>query len=172
MRNRKSLLSISIFALILVLSVGYAVVNYVDLTVGGEISASAENIDVSFKSVNPVKVSDDDDVYGTVVAGQLTGSIVANNLTLNNPVTVTYTIQNNETDVDATITELLIDNDNREYFSVVTDIGTSKTCARSNTLDVKVTVTLIKTPVEADDNSANIDITLRATPVNNKENSN
>ena len=57
MRNRKSLLSISIFALILVLSVGYAVVNYVDLTVGGEISASTENIDVSFKSVNPVKVT-------------------------------------------------------------------------------------------------------------------
>ena len=167
MKNRKSLLSISIFALILVLSVGYAVVNYVDLSIGGTVSATSESIDVSFKSVTPSSTSAD--VYGTVVNGQLSGSIVANNLTLNSPVTVTYTIQNKETDVDAAITELSIQNDNTEYFSVVTDIGTSKVCNRSGSVDVAVTVTLIKTPVTADDNSANINITLRATPIDNRD---
>ena len=42
MRNRKSLLVISIFALVLVLSVGYAVISYVDVYVTGSAAADAE----------------------------------------------------------------------------------------------------------------------------------
>ena len=41
MRNRKSLLSISIFTLVLVLSVGYAVVNSVELDISGAAAAVA-----------------------------------------------------------------------------------------------------------------------------------
>lgn len=168
MRNRKSLLSISIFALILVLSVGYAVVSFVDLTIDGTASAATENIDVSFKSASPSS----GDVRGTVTDGSLTATLTASNLTLNNPVTVTYTIQNKETDVDAEILEQTLENSNSQYFSVSTDVKTTaKTCAKKSTCDVKVTVTLIKTPVNAADNSTEIDITLRATPVNNNSGS-
>ena len=164
MRNRKLLLSISIFALILVLSVGYAVISYVDLYIDVSAQAATETLDVSFKSANPTSGN----VYGTVSDG-LHASLTASGLTLNVPVTVTYTVQNNETDVDASIEQTLI-NSNSQYFSVTTNVKTAKTCAKGGTLDVIVTVTLIKTPVSESDNSADIDITLRATPVNNNTN--
>lgn len=166
MRNRKSLLSISIFSLILVLSVGYAVVSYVDLTITGTAGAATESIDVSFKSVTPTS----GDVKGTVTNGSLTGTITANNLTLNTPVTVTYTVQNKETDVDAYVIEHSITNSNSQYFTVTTDAKTAKTCAKNGTVDVTVTITLIKTPVAGSDNSTDISITLRAIPVNNNTN--
>ena len=166
MRNRKSLLSISIFALVLVLSVGYAVVSYVDLTIGGSASAAAETIDVSFKSVNPSS----GDVSGSITSS-LDAKIVANNLTLNNPVTITYTLQNKETDVDASVIEQSLTNSNSNYFKVETNVKTAKTCAKSGTLDVTVTVTLIKTPVKEADNSTTINLTLRATPVDNNTSS-
>ena len=165
MRNRKLLLSISIFALILVLSVGYAVISYVDLYIDVSAQAATETLDVSFKSASPTSGN----VYGTVSDG-LHASLTASDLVLNVPVTVTYTVQNNETDVDASIVEQTLTNSNSQYFSVTTNVKTAKTCAKGGTLDVIVTVTLIKTPVSESDNSADIDITLRATPVNNNTN--
>ena len=139
MRNRKSLLSISVFALILVLSVGYAVVSYVDLTINGSAGAVAEDIDVSFKSVTPTS----GDVKGSVTDGSLSAQLIANNLTLNTPVTVTYTLQNKETDVDAQILEQALENSNSQYFSVATDVkNTGKVCAKKSTCEVNVTVTL------------------------------
>lgn len=163
MRNRKSLLSISIFALVLVLSVGYAVISYVDLYIDASAQAATENIDVSFKSATPTSGN----AYGTITDG-LHATLTASNLTLNVPVTVTYTVQNNETDVDASIIEQALTNSNSQYFSVSTNVKTAKTCAKGGTLDVTVTVTLIKTPVAETDNSTDIDITLRATPINNR----
>ena len=160
MRNRKSLLVISIFALVLVLSVGYAVISYVDVYVTGSAAADAEDLDVSFLSVTPTS----GDVKGSITDG-LHATITANKLTLNNPVTVTYTVQNNETDVDASIEEQTLTNSNSEYFNVTTSVNTAKTCAKNSTLDITVTVTLIKTPVLEQDNSTNIDITFRATPI-------
>lgn len=163
MRNRKSLLSISIFTLVLVLSVGYAVVNSVELDISGAAAAVAQDLKVSFKSATPTT----GDVKGTVTEGSLSASITANNLTLNNPVTVTYVVENSETDVNALIKEKTITNSNEEYFSVTTNVKDGVTCNAKSTTSVVVTVTLIKTPVEVEDNSASIDIVLSASPINN-----
>ena len=163
MRNRKSLLSISIFTLVLVLSVGYAVVNSVELDISGAAAAVAQDLKVSFKSATPTS----GDVKGTVTEGSLSASITANNLTLNNPVTVTYVVENSETDVNALIKEKTITNSNEEYFSVTTNVKDGVTCNAKSTTNVVVTVTLIKTPVESEDNSASIDIVLSASPINN-----
>lgn len=172
MKSRKSLLSILIFALVLVLSVGYAVISYVDINIEGTASAAAEIMDVSFKSGSPVyDATTNPDVYTTVTNGSLTASITAKNLTLNNPVTLTYVVQNNETDVDASVIEHELTNSNTQYFDVSTDIETAKTCLqKGGTINVVVTVTLIKTPVNVDDNSTDIGITLRATPIDNNDN--
>ena len=163
MRNRKSLLSISIFTLVLVLSVGYAVVNSVELDISGAAAAVAQDLKVSFKSATPTT----GDVKGTVTEGSLSASITANNLTLNNPVTVTYVVENSESDVNALIKEKTITNSNEEYFSVTTNVKDGVTCNAKSTTNVVVTVTLIKTPVESEDNSASIDIVLSASPINN-----
>ena len=163
MKNRKSLLTISIFALVLVLSVGYAVVSSVELDITGTAEAQAQDLKVSFKSASP----NSGDVKGTVTAGSLTASLTANNLTLNNPVTVTYVVENSETDVNALIKEKTITNSNTEYFSVTTNAASGLTCNAKGTTNVTVTVTLIKTPVETADNSANIEIALTASPINN-----
>jgi hypothetical protein len=166
MRNKKSLLSICLFALVLILGVGYAVVNYVDLTISGTATAKAQAIKVSFSKVKTVNPSDK--VKATAQAGTLTGTITVSELTLNETVSATYTIQNQETDVDATVIQQNISNNNSEYFQVTTDATSAKTVSKGGTVDVTVSVKLIKTPVKEANNSATIGVTFRAAPVDNK----
>ena len=62
---------------------------------------------------------------------------------------------------------ITISNDNEEYFSATSEIVDSNIPANGGTTTVKVTVKLIKTPVESSDSSASFDLTLNAAPVNN-----
>lgn len=163
MRNRKSLLSISIFALVLVLSVGYAVVSSVELEINGSATAATQDLKVAFKSASPTT----GDVKGSITADTLKATITANNLTLNNPVTVTYVVENSETDVKALVKEKTISNSNEEYFTVTTNVKDGVTVNAKGTTNVIITITLKKTPVDASDNGATIDITLSATPIDN-----
>lgn len=165
MRNKKSLLSICLFALVLILGVGYAVVNYVDVSISGTAGAKTQPIKVSFSKVKTVSSSDK--VSATATSGTLSGTISVSELTLNETVSATYTIQNTETDVDATVVQQAISNSNSEYFQVTTDAATAKTVSKGGTVDVTVSVKLIKTPVKEADNSASITVTFRATPVDN-----
>ena len=76
-------------------------------------------------------------------------------------------VENSETNVNALIKEKTITNSNEEYFSVTTNVKDGVTCNAKSTTSVVVTVTLIKTPVEVEDNSASIDIVLSVSPINN-----
>lgn len=165
MRNRKSLLSICLFALVLILGVGYAVVNHVDATITGKAIAKTEGVKVAFSSVK--EVSDDSKVTANTTSGTLSATINVNELALNETVSATYTILNSETDVDAQVVQHEITNSNSEFFEVTTDIETAKTVSKGGTIDVVVSVKLIKTPVTEEDNETNIGVTLRATPVDN-----
>ena len=165
MRNKKSLLSICLFALVLILGVGYAVVNYVDVSISGTAGAKAEPIKASF--TDKTKVSDASKVTATATANTLSGTIKVTGLTLNETVTATYTIQNKETDVDATVKQQSITNSNTEYFEVTTDATTAKTVSKGGSVEVTVSVKLKKTPVTEADSTATIGVTFRATPVDN-----
>ncbi len=163
MRNSKTITYLVILAIVLTLSVGYAVISAVDMTVSGTAAAATENLDVIFTKAEGSSTK----ATGTA-SNNLTAGITVSNLTLNETVYVTYTIKNNETDLSASIKQGSITNSNTEYFQVTTDATTAKTVAASGTATVKVSVKLIKTPVTSTYNSANITVKFTASPVDNK----
>jgi hypothetical protein len=165
MRSKNTLKLLVIFVLVLVLGVGYAVINSTVLNIGGEAAAKTEDLQVVF--TGDTDVSNSDKVIATAKANSLSGEISVRDLTLNESVTATYTIKNEEVDVLAKLTQVL-KNSNPSHFSVTTNLDSSTyyLCPLNDTYDLIVTVTMIKTPIVSADNSTEINIDLTATPGN------
>ena len=164
MKNQKSILGMGILILVLILGVGYAVVSSVNLDITGTAAVKGANLKVSFNG--ETTKSDENKVTATSTDGTLSANISVKDLELNESVTATYTIKNEETDVNASIIKASIDNDKSDFFEVTTDVdATAKTITSEGTGTVTVTVKLIKTPISSDDSTANISVKLTATPV-------
>ena len=167
MKNNKSLLSLGIIALVLFLGVGYAVVNTTNLTIGGTASVQDSQMNVRFsKEAGDTTVSNSEKVVATVT-DDLNATIKVSNLAaVNDEVTATYTIQNYDTTLSATISEKNITVTPSGNFEVTTDLkNDSKTVVAGGTTTVTITVKLIKMPVSSDNSSASISVNLTATPV-------
>lgn len=164
MKSKNSVKLVIVLALVLFLSVGYAVVNSVTLTVTGTAGSVSENIDVYFTGTP--QVSNSSKVTATSTSGSLTASIKVSDLTLNETVTATYNVENNETDVAALLSQESLTNSNTEHFTVTATIDNSGyVCTKkSKTTKVTITVKMIKTPVAETDSSANITLKLKAEP--------
>ena len=164
MKTKNSYKLIIMLALIMFLGVGYAVVNSVTLSITGTVGATSENIDVYF--TNTPQVSNSSKVTATATSGTLTGNITVNNITLNETVTATYFITNNEKDVGAIISLESITNSNPDYFDVTATINGSYNLCPENFEERAVTVTikLKKTPITTEVNSANIAVKFKAEP--------
>lgn len=164
MRKQKSIFGIGILVLVLVLGVGYAVVNSVGLDISGSATVKGASLKVSFNG--ETETSSTDKVTATATDGSLSASIAVKDLTLNESVTATYTIKNEETDVNASVIKASIENDKSDYFEVTTDVDTTaKTITAGGTSTVTITVKLIKTPVTSADSTATIKVSLTASPV-------
>lgn len=164
MNRKKTLYGLGLLALILVLGVGYAAVSEVTLNIDGSATVASEALKVSFNGVTDTE--DDDKVVASSTDNSLNASIQVTSLTLNEAVSATYTIKNQETDVDANVIKKQISNDKPEFFEVTTSVDDSaETITAGGTGTVTVTVRLIKTPIETDDSTANIQIDLTASPV-------
>lgn len=164
MKNKRSLLGLGLIVLVLVLGVGYAVVSSVPLDIAGTASVKETDLKVSFNGVT--NVSDEARVSASSVDGSLSATITVTDLELNDTVTATYTIKNEETDVNAEVIKASIENDKSDYFKVTTDVDSSaKTITAGGTTTVTVTVKLVKTPVADTDSTANITVNLTASPV-------
>ena len=164
MNRKKTLYGLGLLALILVLGVGYAAVSEVTLNIDGTATVASEALKVSFNGVTDTE--DDGKVVASSTDNSLNASIQVTSLTLNEEVSATYTIKNQETDVDANVIKKQISNDKPEFFEVTTSVDNSaETITAGGTGTVTVTVRLIKTPIETDDSTANIQIDLTASPV-------
>lgn len=165
MKNKKSLLSLGLLALVLVLGVGYAVVSNVNLTIGGSATVEDAQLKVSFKSVDVTKTGSAE-VTNTLTEGAISDTFTITKMTLNETVTLTYTVKNEETDVVATLAEkVALTNDNEDYFEASYKIDDANIAA-GGTTTVTVTVKLIKTPVTTAQGTGNFSVTLEAAPVN------
>lgn len=173
MKSKKSLLSLGLLALVLVLGVGYAVVSSVDLTIGGSASVKGSTLAVAFTDTTDKTDATNGKVTATATNGQLSASIRVVDLTYGETVTATYTVKNSETDVNASIlkdsiTVLASDGktDLSSYFTVTTDVDdTAKIVEAGKENTVTVTVKLSKTPVNDTQSTANVTVVLEATPV-------
>ena len=96
------------------MSVGYAVVSSVSLSITGTVAAGSTDLKVSFNGTKTV--SNTTKGSATVTAGSKTATFTASNLTLNESITYTYTVQNTETDVAADVS--LSVSGNNEYLYV------------------------------------------------------
>ena len=160
MKNKKSLLSLGLLALILVLGVGYAVVSNVTLEFGGTASVKEADLNVYIDSV----VDTTRDPAVTHQIDKLKDTFTISEMKLNETVTMTYTIKNDETDVNATLSQKTALNwNNQDYFDVSYQIKDGDVEAKG-TGTVKVTVTMKKTPVDTANSSTTVKVELLATP--------
>ena len=164
MRNRSNIKIFVLFALILFLSVGYAVVSSVSLSITGTVAAGSTDLKVSFNGTKTV--SNLSKGSASVTAGSKTATFTASNLTLNESITYTYTVQNTETDVAANVS--LSVSGNNEYFTATVS-PTSISIQPSATTIVTVVVKMIKTPVNSANSSAEFTVTLNAAPSEPKD---
>ena len=163
MKKQKSILGVGLLILVLVLGVGYAVVSNVGLDISGNAAVKGAVLKAAFNGTTDV--SNEDKVIAEATGDALTAKITVKDLELNDEVTATYTIKNDETDVNANLVQGTIENDKEEFFQVTTDATTAKTITAGGITTVTVTVKLIKTPVSIDDSTATIKVNLTATPV-------
>ena len=176
MKSKKGLIGLVIIVAVLVLGIGYAVVSSVTLTISGTAAMKAVDLNVGFNGTVGSDVTHattgataTGSNSGTSSVGVDTATITVNNLAaVNDYVTVTYTVQNYETDTDATVYVSNISNDKSSFFEVTTDAtGTSnkKTVTKNNgTTTIEVKVKLIARPTATADNQATITVTLTADP--------
>lgn len=168
MKNKKSLLSLGLLALVLVLGVGYAVVSNVGLTFGGKATVADAALKVDIESVThnaPAGVT----VVDTVTQHSKEASFEISGMKLNDTVTITYTVANHETDVDATLTNKTALTGANEYFEASYVIDNAN-IAKNSTTTVTVTVKLVKTPVTTEQGTANFSFQLEAAAVDNATN--
>lgn len=164
MKNKKSLLGLGLFALILVLGVGYAVVSSVNLTFGGSATAKVAELSVDIASVVDTKTGSATVEHSLGSTHAVSDTFTIKDMVLDEEVTMVYTIDNHETDVDATLTAVgSIENDNEEYFLATATVDKAS-LPHGGTTTVTITVKLIKTPVAEGKDVANITYKVLASP--------
>lgn len=183
MKNRKNMFVLAIVALILVLGVGYAVVSQTTLTITGSGTAKTETLKVVYDGVNSGttngatgKVTSITNPDGTTAA-----TFEITDMALNETVSMSFEIENRESDVNATINfPTITQNTKSDYFSVafeykdsaISGSGTqaawasgTKTLAHGAKATIVVKVTMTNTPITSTDSSTNITISFTADPV-------
>lgn len=159
MKNKKSLLSLGLLALVLVLGVGYAVVSNVGLTFGGTATVADHELAVDIASVTDTKTNAtvEHSINATTDAHDAADTFTITGMTLGETVKMTYTIDNHETDVDATISDkVALTNSNTEYFDARYTITDGTAEKNGGTATVEVVVSMKKTPVTSAQGSATI----------------
>lgn len=174
MKSKKSLLSLGLLVLVLVLGVGYATINATDLTISGSATASAADMNVYFTGTPQTTNATNGKVVASVDEGDITASITVTDIALNETVSATYTIQNDE-ELDGVITEKSVSvlaadgqTDLTDHFEVTTSLkdgGQVEITKNSGTAEVTVYVKLVKTPTDPDYDTADITVVFTATPV-------
>ena len=164
-KNTKIVGGVLLVAIILV-AVAYAAITNVELNINGVGSAQAkqENFKVEFigtpstsgKGTTTATISESDKTKGTVNVTGLTAK--------GDEATATYTVKNLSSDISADLTAEATSS-NQTYFEVICSLEKTTLKAQEETT-LKVTVRLLKTPIDEtkEDLNSDIDVTLTAEP--------
>ena len=164
-KNTKIVGGVLLVAIILV-AVAYAAITNVGLNINGVGSAQAkqENFKVEFigtpstsgKGTTTATISESDKTKGTVNVTGLTAK--------GDEATATYTVKNQSSDISADLTADATSS-NQKYFEVICSLEKTTLKAQEETT-LKVTVRLLKTPIDEtkEDLNSDIDVTLTAEP--------
>lgn len=170
MKNKKLIVGLIFLIAVLVIGIGYAAINNIELKVGGTTNATTAqgNFQVAFTEVK--NVSDSSKVEASIdESDKLTAVMNVSGLTAKgDTVTATYEIKNTSPDLSAELTAAVTKNTNSTYFQVTQSMADPITIAKDKTTTVTVTVELVKTPITAEDEAAatgEIEVTVTAKPV-------
>ena len=164
-KNTKIVGGVLLVAIILV-AVAYAAITNVELNINGVGNAQAkqENFKVEFigtpstsgKGTTTATISESDKTKGTVNVTGLTAK--------GDEATATYTVKNLSSDISADLTAEATSS-NQTYFEVICSLEKTTLKAQEETT-LKVTVRLLKTPIDEtkEDLNSDIDVTLTAEP--------
>ena len=164
-KNTKIVGGVLLVAIILV-AVAYAAITNVELNINGVGSAQAkqENFKVEFigtpstsgKGTTTATISSDDKTKGKVNVTGLTAK--------GDEAVATYTVKNLSSDISADLTAEATSS-NQAYFEVICSLEKTTLKAQEETT-LKVTVRLLKTPIDEtkEDLNSDIDVTLTAEP--------
>ena len=164
-KNTKIVGGVLLVAIILV-AVAYAAITNVGLNINGVGSAQAkqENFKVEFigtpstsgKGTTTATISESDKTKGTVNVTGLTAK--------GDEATATYTVKNQSSDISADLTAEATSS-NQTYFEVICSLEKTTLKAQEETT-LKVTVRLLKTPIDEtkEDLNSDIEVTLTAEP--------
>ena len=164
-KNTKIVGGVLLITIILV-AVAYAAITNVELNINGVGSAQAkqENFKVEFigtpstsgKGTTTATISESDKTKGTVNVTGLTAK--------GDEATATYTVKNLSSDISADLTAEATSS-NQTYFEVICSLEKTTLKAQEETT-LKVTVRLLKTPIDEtkEDLNSDIDVTLTAEP--------
>ena len=164
-KNTKIVGGVLLVAIILV-AVAYAAITNVELNINGVGSAQAkqENFKVEFigtpstsgKGTTTATINSDDKTQGRVNVTGLTAK--------GDEATATYTVKNLSSDISADLTAEATSS-NQTYFEVICSLEKTTLKAQEETT-LKVTVRLLKTPIDEtkEDLNSDIDVTLTAEP--------
>ena len=187
MKRKKTFTGMVIFIAMLILGVGYAAISDIPLNLNGtaNVKANAEFV-VEYDTDHTVKLSTDETIawadsdVRAVVAGEYTDASTAI-MTVNldaehRSASAIYKIDNLSEELKATIVAEItsdIPEDKRDYLKLEEELYTTEACdtvladtqlAKNESAYLKVTVSLVKLPVE-DITNAEFKITTIATPV-------
>ena len=164
-KNTKIVGGVLLVAIILV-AVAYAAITNVELNINGVGSAQAkqENFKVEFigtpstsgKGTTTATINESDKTKGTVNVTGLTAK--------GDEAVATYTVKNQSSDISADLTAEATSS-NQTYFEVICSLEKTTLKAQEETT-LKVTVRLLKTPIDEtkEDLNSDIDVTLTAEP--------
>ena len=164
-KNTKIVGGVLLVAIILV-AVAYAAITNVELNINGVGSAQAkqENFKVEFigtpstsgKGTTTATINESDKTKGTVNVTGLTAK--------GDEAIATYTVKNQSSDISADLTAEATSS-NQTYFEVICSLEKTTLKAQEETT-LKVTVRLLKTPIDEtkEDLNSDIDVTLTAEP--------
>lgn len=169
MKNKKTFVGMAIMIAVLMLGVGYAAISNVTLNISGTLSAtpSDENFKVKFTgtpSTDKTEVANSEAAtVEALISSDLLATIEVSGLAAKgDKVEATYTIENGSPDLNAALSASTT-NSNSDYFSISYEFAEESIPAKGTTT-ITVTVELIKTPVDTDE-EAEVSVEITASPV-------
>lgn len=162
-KDTKIIVGVILAVAILLVAVGYAAISAIPLKIEGTATgtASQENFKVTFTGTPTVSAADKVTAEISKTDPKSATMVVTGLTAKGDKATATYTITNGSADLSAALSATTTCS-NQEYFKVTQSIAKS-TIAKGTSTEITVTVELIKTPIEADQN-ATIGVSISADP--------
>lgn len=167
-KSTKTVIGVVLFVAIILVAVGYAAVTNIPLNITGSATAEVNTNNFKVTFTDPITTGG----KGSTIAAKTdatTATMTVTGLTAKgDTATATYTIQNTSDDLLAKFSVDTV-SESTDYFKVTSEVANTDAISPAGTTTVTVTVELLKTPIDADAEAANLSTTigvkLLATPV-------